>query len=292
MGISLKKRFLKTNGVKLHTLLAGPEKGPLVILLHGFPEFWYGWENQISYLAREGYRVLVPDQRGYNLSDKPKSLKDYSRDVLAEDVVGLIKLMGRKRAIVIGHDWGGVVAWWMANKFPQHVEKLIIINSPHPKVMSRFLEKNWKQKLKSLYMLFFQLPALPEWLIRRGNFFLFKQILKRTSRPGTFNSEALDKYCQAWSQPDSLSAMLNWYRAAYRVRLTPPKDARIPMPVLLLWGKNDTFLSSELARPSISYCPKGKLIFLEKASHWAPHEEPQQINLLINEFLTQRSPSR
>src|SRR4051794_28893294 len=147
-----------TNGVMLHAVAAGPGDGPLVILLHGFPEFWYGWRHQIEPLAAAGFRVLVPDQRGYNLSDKPKKIPAYNLDVLARDVVGLIDDAGAARACVVGHDWGGAVAWWLGVKHPERLAKLALLNIPHPLVMRRALRRSSEQRRKSSYMFSFQLP--------------------------------------------------------------------------------------------------------------------------------------
>jgi len=237
MATLLDHQTIKTNGVKLHLVEAGPKKGPLVILLHGFPEFWYGWRRQIEALASSGFHVLVPDQRGYNTSEKPKAVTSYHRDILAQDVIGLIESMGKKKATVIGHDWGGVVAWWAAGKHPEYFKNLIVLNAPHPKVMSRTLAKNWRQKLKSSYMMFFQIPHIPEWVASAGNFFLTAKAMTQSSRKGTFTEQDIYRYKEAWSQPGSFSAMLAWYRAAFQVKLKPPADPEINIPTLLIWGK-------------------------------------------------------
>ncbi len=153
-----------TNGVNLHVVQAGPEDGQLIILLHGFPEFWYGWQAQIDFLAAKGYRVWIPDQRGYNLSDKPQGIDAYNQPVLADDVAGLIEAAGREKCVLIGHDWGAAVAWWTAMKYPEKLEKLVIMNVPHPIVSARTIGKDWEQTRKSWYIFAFQLPWLPEKL--------------------------------------------------------------------------------------------------------------------------------
>src|SRR5437879_4698652 len=160
---------IATNGIRLNVAQAGPPDGPLVILLHGFPEFWYGWRKQIPALAAAGYRVWAPDQRGYNFSDKPPDVRDYTLDKLAADVAGLIEAAGRQRAIIVGHDWGGAVAWWLAANNPERVERLVIINVPHPLVMRRLILRDPRQTLRSWYMFMFLLPRLPEWFARRRN---------------------------------------------------------------------------------------------------------------------------
>jgi len=149
---------IATNGITLHVAQAGPADGELVVLLHGFPEPWWGWRNQIPALAASGFRVLAPDQRGYNFSDKPAGRGAYRMDTLARDIVGLIDATGRNRAAVIGHDWGGAIAWWLATYHPDRVRRVAVLNCPHPLVFSRILRRSPAQLLRSWYMFFFQFP--------------------------------------------------------------------------------------------------------------------------------------
>jgi epoxide hydrolase 4 len=274
-----------TNGIRLNVAQAGPADGPLVILLHGFPEFWYGWRKQIPALAAAGFRVWAPDQRGYNNSDKPPRVRDYTLDKLADDVAGLIEAAGRRRAIVVGHDWGGAVAWWVAANYPQLVERLIILNVPHPLVMRRMIFTNPLQTLRSWYMFMFQLPWLPEWGARRDDWRAVIQTLEASSRPGTFTDADFLEYRRAWSQPGAYTAMLNWYRALFRYGAPPPpKNRRILPPTLLLWGVQDRFIRREAAQPSIALCDLGQLVFYESATHWLQHEEADDVNRRIIEF--------
>jgi pimeloyl-ACP methyl ester carboxylesterase len=276
---------IETNGIRLNVVQAGPEEGPLVLLLHGFPEFSYGWRRQIPALAAAGYRVWAPDQRGYHLSDKPSGIGAYSLDELAADVIGLIDAAGREQAYLIGHDWGGAVAWWVAAKYPERLAKLVILNVPHGAVMKKQLRNNRAQLRKSWYMLFFQLPWLPEYLAQRRNWQMVADALTKTSRPGTFTAQDLDRYRAAWSQPGAYQSMLNWYRALFQ---QPPKatpGAPITVPTLLIWGARDKFLGRELAQPSIDRCDDGELVFIEEASHWVQHEEADRVNELIGAFL-------
>ena len=270
--------------IRLHVAQAGPLDGPLVILLHGFPEFWYGWRKQIGPLAAAGYRVWVPDQRGYNLSDKPVGVGAYAIDTLAADVVGLIDAAGRERAFLVGHDWGAAVAWRVAATHPDRLNKLVIMNVPHPGVMARFVLTKPRQLLRSWYIAFFQLPFLPEWIIRLGHWRLMTGALQRTSRPGTFSKEDLTHYRQAWSQPNAFRSMINWYRAAVRKRPATSAPGRIRVPTLVLWGVRDAFLIRDMAQPSIDRCDEGQLIFFEKATHWIQHEEADRVNERLIEF--------
>lgn len=285
--------FVDTNQVRLHVVEAGPADGPLVILLHGFPEFWYGWQAQITALADAGFRVWAPDGRGYNLSDKPVGLDAYTVDKLAADVVGLIDAAGVANATVIGHDWGAIVAWWLAMTYPERLNRLICLNVPHPAVMQRFLRKNPRQMLRSWYAAFFQLPRLPEWLAGLGNWWAIRRVLRRSSQPGTFAEADLAAYRAAWSQPGPTGApafrtMINWYRALGQRRPPLPDQVRILLPTLLIWGAQDAFLVRDMAQPSIDLCANGRLVFFEKATHWVQHEEAQAVNQLLIEFIGQR----
>ena len=281
--VAVTHRRIETNGVTLHVAVAGPEDGPLVILLHGFPEFWFGWRAQIGPLAAAGYRVWVPDQRGYNLSEKPSSVSAYGTDVLARDVVGLIDAAGAEKAFVAGHDWGGAVAWWLALKHPERVQRLAILNVPHPIVMKRYLLRSFTQLKKSWYMGMFQLPWLAEWgLLRQGGVPMSKGIA-RTAKRGTFTDDDLARYREAWLQPGAATGMVNWYRAGLRAPGATPEDIRIHVPTLIVWGTGDRFLGEEMAPMSLEVCAQGRLERLEGVSHWVQHEAPERVNALLLE---------
>jgi pimeloyl-ACP methyl ester carboxylesterase len=282
----MRHRTIATNGIRLHAVEAGPEDGPLLIFLHGFPELWYGWRQQIEPFAEAGFRVLAPDQRGYNTSDKPKGVRAYGRDSLARDVLGLIDEAGREKAYVVGHDWGGIVAWWLGMKHPDRIERLAILNCPHPGVMWRHLLRNPRQRKRSWYMAFFQLPRLPELALRKDGYKNLVKTLRRTSRNGTFTDEDVRVYREAWAQPGALTGMLNWYRAGLRVRPFPPPSSRVTVPTLLIWGTKDRALGEDLAQPSIDLCDHGRLARIEEATHWLQHEEPERVNALIGDFFS------
>jgi epoxide hydrolase 4 len=278
-------QFVTVNGLRFHVATAGPSDGPLVLLLHGFPEFWYGWRKQIEPLAEAGLRVWAVDQRGYNLSDKPRSVADYAIEHLAADAVALIQAAGRERACVVGHDWGGAVAWHLAAHFPEIIERAVILNVPHPAVMLRYLRSDVRQLLRSWYMLFLQLPWLPEaWLgFNRG--WPLARALRRTSRPGTFSAAELSRYREAWAQPGAPRSMINWYRAAMRSARRGLSQGTIGMPLLLIWGTEDAFIRRETAEPSMEFCSNGRLVFIDGATHWVQHEEPARVNELLLDFL-------
>ncbi len=273
-----------TDGIRLRVLQEGPEDGPLVILLHGFPEHAGAWSVHSALLAGAGFRVWAPDQRGYGGSDKPERIADYRLDALAADVVGLIDAAGRERAVLIGHDWGAAVAWWVAARHPERVAKLVAINVPHPAAMRGYVRRSLAQLRKSWYILAFQVPLLPEALASRDDFRLLTRALTSSSRAGTFTDEDLAAYRHAWAPPGALRSMLDWYRAMLR---HPPTmaEARIAVPTLLLWGVHDVALERGLAQRSIDLCDDGRLIFFEDATHWVHHEEPERVHAAIVGFL-------
>lgn len=269
--------------VRLHMIEAGPPDGPLVILLHGFPEFSYGWRHQIGPLAEAGFRVLAPDQRGYGLSDKPPAIEDYHIDRLVDDVLRLADEAGHRRFSVVGHDWGGIVAWRLALSHPDRVERLAILNAPHPATLRGHMAAHPGQLLKSWYVGFFQLPGLPECLMRAGGFRMAERALTSTSRPGTFGLEDLARYREAWARPGALTGMLNWYRALRRNPLPPTGDIRCS--TLIVWGDRDAFLDRRLAEEAAALCDDVQLVHLEQASHWVQHEEAETVNRLLADFL-------
>lgn len=281
----MKNRFDHVNGITLHALQDGEENKEIIVFLHGFPEFSYAWHKQITFFASNGFHALAPDQRGYNLSSKPKGTKAYLIDNLVNDIALYIKRLTPNKIILVGHDWGGGVAWSVATKHPELLKKLVILNMPHLAVMKKHLRSNFKQMLKSWYAAFFQLPFLPEFFCRiGGNRFLMRSLV-RTSNKGTFSKQDMALYRQAWQQPNALTSMLNWYRAfKYDVLKKYPK---VNVPTLIIWGRNDATLSAEMAQDSVEMCNQGKLTMLNDATHWLHHEKPGEINQLILGFVNQ-----
>jgi pimeloyl-ACP methyl ester carboxylesterase len=276
---------IRANGIRLHVVVAGDPKGPPVFLLHGFPEFWYGWRQQIPALAGAGFHLIVPDQRGYNLSDKPKGINAYKSENLVGDVLALIDYFGYEQVSLVGHDWGASVAWMAAIAFPRRIRRLVILNIPHPAVMNLFLMRSPIQMVKSWYIAFFQIPALADHLLRVRNSAALARMLTWSGKPGTFSTDDLAVYRNAWSQPGAITAMINWYRALVRFRPEPPTDHRIHPPTLVLWGKKDVALSADMAQPSVDLCDHGRLRTFEDASHWVQHDAPAEVNREIIQFL-------
>jgi pimeloyl-ACP methyl ester carboxylesterase len=270
------------NNVILHVEETGPTDGPLLILLHGFPGFWWDWRYQIDTLAAEGYRVVVPDMRGYNLSEKPEGIAAYTLDVLAADVAALAASYGRTTFRLVGHDWGGIVAWWTAITYPQRVESLAILNAPHPGVWSLTWKRNLEQAWRSLYVAFFQLPIIPELVLKAFLFALLRRMLVRSSQPGTFGAAEIESYVETWSRPDAFTPMLNYYRAIRYRRREPP--ARVSPPTLILWGARDTFLIPDNATAALDLCDNGEIVWLDEATHWLQMEEPEKVNATLARF--------
>jgi len=283
--MELEHSHIETNGIKLHVVQAGPQSGIPVILLHGFPEFWYGWRKQIPALVEEGCRVIVPDQRGYNLSDKPKGVKNYNIFTLVEDIVGLIDALGYERVNLVGHDWGAVVAWTLAYKHPERLHKLCIMNVPHPNVMRRFLTRDLEQIRRSWYVFLFQLPWIPEAGMKRDNWRGAELALRGSGKIHTFTNEDIEKYKEAWSQPDAMTSMINWYRASVRNPSWTSGEMRIKVPTLMMWGMKDFALTHRMARPSMDYVDDGNLILFPEATHWVQHDAAAEVNHYLIDFI-------
>lgn len=271
------------NGQRFYAAAAGPPEGPLVLLLHGFPEMSYAWRRQLGPLAAAGYRAVAVDQRGYGLSSKPGRVADYAADVLAQDIAGIAAALGRDGFSVVGHDWGGIVAWRLATEHAPLVRRAAILNAPHPSTLMQHVLYDPGQVLKSAYIGLFQLPWLPEAVLRAGDFELLQRALTQTTRPGVFSDEEIAVYREAWSQEGALTAMLNWYRA---MSLAPSlADRRVAVPVRMIWGDRDTALNASLADDALALCERGEVFHLPEATHWLHHEEPAQVNALLLEFL-------
>ena len=278
---------IAANGLRFHALAAGPADGPLVVLLHGFPETSHGWRRQIGPLADAGFRVVAPDQRGIGLSSKPAGIANYRVQLLAADIVAIVRALGRERAQVVGHDWGGAVTWTLAMRHTDVFERAVILDAPHPTAFVERLRRHPSQMLRSWYMAFFQLPRLPEAVLRANDFQRLAHALVATSRPGTFTPADLAVYRAAWAQPGALTGMLDWYRA---LRLgggsgAARGDGRVRIPVRVLWGDRDQALEPALADASIAWCDAGEVLHFPDATHWLQHEEADAVNARLLEFL-------
>lgn len=273
--------------MRLHYVEAGDAEGPLVVLLHGFPQFHHMWRRQIPALVGAGFRVVAPDMRGYNLSDKPPRVNDYRVELLARDVERLILACGEESAIVVGHDWGAIVAWFVAMFHPERVEKLVVLNVPHPaRFMGGLLVP--EQLRKSWYVFALQAPGPVGRAIERAVFDRFLRDARRDpSRPGAFTNEDIRRYEETMARPGALTSASNYYRAL--LRRNPLKTRKllrkIEAPVLVIWGQNDRYLSPNLAEPGPRWAPDCRVERLSNASHWVAEDRPDEVNALLLGFL-------
>jgi pimeloyl-ACP methyl ester carboxylesterase len=277
--------FITTNHVKLHVVSDGPAGGPLVILLHGFPEHWRSWQHQIPVLAEAGYYAVAPDQRGYNLSDKPPHVRDYGLDLLTLDIAGLVEALGRKEAVIVAHDWGGVVGYRFAMDYPQLTRKLVVMNAPHPLAMAREL-KTFSQARKSWYIGYFQIPWLPETVFSLAPRYWARVFFRNVAvNKQAFSDEDLLSMAQANGQPGAMRSMINWYRAALRYPpKTPPKN--ITAPTLIIWAEDDVALGKPLTFGMQQwFSPDFRIEYIPRCGHWVQNEASAQVNGLLLEFL-------
>lgn len=272
---------MSNEGVELHVVRAG--EGPPVVLLHGFPENWRSWRHQLGPLAEAGFCAVMPDLRGYGRSDAPRGVAAYAPERLVSDVAAIVRSTGAARAHIVGHDWGGVIAWWLAGAHPQLVDRLVIINAPHPTLMRRQLLRRPRQLLRSWYAAFFQLPKAPEVALRAFDGAALRHILRTTpARPNTFSTADIDAYVAALRQPGRLTAALNYYRAALRYGSRTPSP-RTTAPTLVIWGERDVALTTGLLDDVRRYAPNARIERLPDVGHWVQNEAPGETNRLLLE---------
>jgi len=290
----LKDQYAEINGVRLHYVAAG--KGPLIVFLHGFPEFWYEWKSQLAEFGKD-HLAIAPDMRGYNLSGKPPGVEPYQMKNLVEDVRALADHLGRKRFVLVGHDWGGAVAWAFAIAHPERLEKLIIVNAPHPAVFARLLRDDPNQQKASQYMLMFRSDQAEATLSANNYGALVNAVLGAGLKSGAFTEQDRDAYIQAWSQPGALTGGLNYYRAARIGPPTPGGDVSsaksgtdatqlaVKVPTLVIWGEKDTALLTSNLEGLDQFVPQLTIKRIPEGSHWVIHERPAEVNGYIRDFL-------
>jgi pimeloyl-ACP methyl ester carboxylesterase len=289
----LKDEYATINGVKLHYVSTG--KGPLILFLHGFPEFWYEWKDQLAEFGKD-HLAVAPDMRGYNLSAKPESLDQYQMNLLIEDVRALAAHLGHKKFTLVGHDWGGAVAWAYAAAHPETLDKLVIINAPHPGVFGRLLREDPVQQKASQYMLMFRSPQAEQTLSANDHAMLVSIVLGAGLKSGVFTEEDKKAYLAAWSQPGALTGGLNYYRAMEVGPPPPggtgsaasgkfPAQLNIKTPTLVIWGEKDTALTVHNLEGLDQFVPALTIKRVPDATHWVIHEKPEEVNGYIREFI-------
>src|SRR5438034_5423514 len=289
----LKHEYAEVNGQRLHYVTAG--KGKLIIFVHGFPEFWYEWKNQLAEFGRD-YQAVAPDMRGYNLSSKPAEVEQYQVKYLVEDLRALAEKLGHKRFILVAHDWGGAIAWAFAIAHPDYLEKLVIINAPHPGVFQRELRDNPAQQKASSYMLMFRGAQAEQTLSANNYALLVEVVLGEGLKNGVFTEADKQAYIEAWSQPGALTGGLNYYRAA---RIGPPAagdtnaanfaaglpSLEVNVPTLVIWGEKDTALLTGNLEGLDKFVPNLTIKRIPDGTHWVIHEKPALVDGYIREFI-------
>jgi len=288
----LEHKYADLNGVRLHYVTAG--HGKLIMFLHGFPEFWYEWKNQLLEFSHD-YQAVAPDMRGYNLSSRPQEVEQYRTKYLVDDIRALADYLGHHKFILVGHDWGGAVAWPFAMRYPDRLEKLIIINAPHPVIFARELRENPAQQKASQYILLHRSAEAEEILSRDNYAALVNAVLKKGLEQGYFTEEDKQEYIKAWSQPGALTGMLNYYRAAQLGSFTGDADMSadsasmvITVPTLVIWGEQDTYLLPGNLSGLDKYVTNLTIKRVPDGSHWVIHEKPALVNKYIREFIEAR----
>ncbi|VDK44015.1 unnamed protein product [Anisakis simplex] len=307
--------FFTSQEVNLHYVEAGDMDHPLMLMIHGFPEFWYSWRYQIRYFEKNFQYVIfcfficinadvaylsmsfffavcsvvAIDMRGYNESDKPEGIEHYRKSVLAKDIKELISALNHEQAILVAHDWGGAVAWQVAAEYPEVVAKLVVLNCPHPAAFRQLLHSNFRQLMKSWYMFMFQMPSLPEFLYKSNDYQKLKDIFRSEKtgikRKENFTDEDEDAWLFSFSKPNAFTGPINYYRASFKLQEAQPSSALIKPNTLIIWGTGDAFLEKRGADISPQYCEKAQVKFIEGASHWVQQDEPNLVNAYIDKFV-------
>lgn len=270
----IKEYYFETNGIKLHTIIVG--SGEPLILLHGFPEFWYCWYKVIP-LLKNDFKLIIPDLRGYNLSDKPEGVENYKIEILLEDIKGLSEALGLQEFSLVGHDWGGVLAWIFAEKYPELLNKLIILNAPHHKIFSQKLRNDKEQQKASSYIFEFYKPNGEQFIIKHE----FKA-LKTAVFNKNFDDQDKKKYIEAWSQSGAILGGVNYYRANKNF---DNWTGFIKVPTLVLWGMKDNALRPQLLEGLSTYINDLKILRHNESSHWITHDAPEFIASEIKKFI-------
>lgn len=274
--------FITTNGIQLHYVTQGD--GPLMLFLHGFPEFWYSWRHQIPEFAND-HKVVALDLRGYNESDKPAEQSAYVMAEFIKDIQGVIIGLGYDRAVLVGHDWGGAIAWNVAYAHSELIERLIILNIPHPAKFAQGLLTP-QQLLRSSYIFFFQLPWIPEAVIQANDFGLLEQSFRGMAvNKSAFTDADITAYKTALARPGALTAALNYYRNPLQQKILNTSWPVLEVPTLMIWGENDLPLGKELTYGTDRYVRNFQIQYIPHCSHWVQQEQPERVNQYIRDFL-------
>lgn len=290
MATSFEDNYAEVNGIRLHYVAAG-QGDKLIIFAHGFPEFWYAWKDLLSEFSQH-YRVVAPDMRGYNLSGKPAEVEQYDVKYMVEDLRALAQHLGFEKFVLVGHDWGGIISWYFAMTHPECLEKLVIVNAPHPNAYQRLIRQNPAQQQASQYILLFRTPKAEKVLSANNYAVLSNIILDEGQQKGYFNEDDRQAYLQNWAQPGALTGSLNYYRAG---RLYPTTEAEpetpldegglVNVPTLVIWGEQDIALLPDNLEGLPEYVPQLTVKRIPDGTHWVIHEQPALVSRYIREFI-------
>lgn len=265
--------------ITLNVLTAGPLDGKMVLLLHGFPERAESWTDQIHYLAELGFFVVAPDQRGYNESSAPDSIKAYKLNTLALDILFLVKHFRKDKVMIVGHDWGAIVGWYLITFFPETFEKAVLASAPHWHLFKKYLLSHSKQILKSWYIFFIQIPILPEWFLGLNSYQTLASMIKKNQYP----ESKIEELKQSWIEHKKLRFMLNWYRAMRYLKVRAPKF-KIQVPTHIVWGEEDPFCLSEMAPMCKEYCLESTVTIMKGVGHWPQHQNSDEFNSILKAY--------
>ncbi|XP_013388618.1 epoxide hydrolase 4 [Lingula anatina] len=290
--------YVRLQGLRMHCVVNGKEGKPLMLFVHGFPEGWYSWRHQLREFGQD-YRCVAIDMRGYGETDKPPNVSDYTMDKLTGDIKQLIPALGYESCVLVSHDWGGVIAWAFAEKYPDMVDKLITMNAPHRKAFADIMNHNKKQLFMSWYIFFFQLPWFPEFLISHNDYDILQKSFRGADGKviGSMTPEDLEAYTYCFSQPNTLTSAINYYRASMRTSIwqqAQPREGKregsgkITVPVLTIWGDADKALHKDLPELARKYNTDYTLKYIHGCSHWTQQERPDVVNEMMKEFLKRK----
>jgi epoxide hydrolase 4 len=302
----LQHQFVNVNGIRMHYVTMENEgvdssDYPLMILLHGFPEFWYSWRHQIPFFAKR-FKVIAPDMRGYGETEKPREIDKYRIDNLVRDIIELIHSFGKKKAIIVGHDWGAIIGWSIAMIAPSVIEKLIIMNAPHPALYQKNAFRNLSQMQKSWYIFFFLMQKVPEKVLSSNNFELLKHMFESSiKRKDKFTQDDMKNYISSWCKgkgergedgySNGIAGGINYYRANLNTEFWENLGESIPFPkikspTLMIWGEDDMFFGKELAENTGEFIEAPfSMELISNCGHWVQQEAPDEVNQIMSEFL-------
>ncbi|ELT96409.1 hypothetical protein CAPTEDRAFT_176175 [Capitella teleta] len=281
-------KFARMKHITLHYVEKGDQNKPLMLFIHGFPEFWYSWRHQLKEFS-DTHRCVAVDMRGYNESDKPHGVENYSIDKLSADIKELVLYLGYEKCLLVAHDWGAVVAYAVVDVYPEILDSLIICNGPYGRAFAKVLQKSRAQFFKSWYTMMFQWPLIAEFYCRSGDLNFLNACFtgkKMGAKAGSFSDDDIEAYKYVFRNFEDLTPPINYYRAAGRYRPGYAAPKTVCVRSLIIWGTEDGALGKEIPEVTREYFDDLTIQYIEGGSHWIQNEEPDQVNQLIREFIS------